>query len=212
MGRERRGCHVGRAGPPERSLMLGNLAKKVFGSSNDRRLKTYRPKVAAINALEPELIELSDEELAHRTVTFREAARRRHDRSTICIVPAFATVREAAKRVLGQRHFDVQLIGGMVLERARHRRDAHRRGQDAGGDARRLPQRARGEGRPRRHGERLPRPPRRRMDGPGVSLSRAHHRHYRARSRRRGTGRRATGPTSPTAPTTSSASTTCATT
>jgi len=94
--------------------MLGNIAKKVFGSANDRRLKSYRPKVAAINALEPEMVKLSDEELAARTVQFREqlAAGKTLDD---LLVPAFATVREAAKRVLGQRHFDVQLIGGMVL-------------------------------------------------------------------------------------------------
>ena len=94
--------------------MLGSLAKKVFGSSNDRRLKTYRPKVAAINALEPAMLALSDEQLAHRTVEFREqlAAGKTLDD---LLAPAFATVREAAKRVLGQRHFDVQLIGGMVL-------------------------------------------------------------------------------------------------
>nr|WP_036263679.1 preprotein translocase subunit SecA [Methylocapsa aurea] len=94
--------------------MLGSLAKKIFGSANDRRLKGYRPKVAAINALEPELLKLTDAELAARTVQFREelAAGKKLDD---LLVPAFATVREAARRVLGQRHFDVQLIGGMVL-------------------------------------------------------------------------------------------------
>ncbi len=94
--------------------MLGSLAKKIFGSANDRRLKGYRPKVAAINALEPELLKLTDAELAARTVTFREelAAGKTLDQ---LLVPAFATVREGARRVLGQRHFDVQLIGGMVL-------------------------------------------------------------------------------------------------
>src|SRR6202047_1667797 len=94
--------------------MLGSLAKKIFGSSNDRRLKGYRPKVAAINALEPEMLRLTDAELAGRTQTFREefAAGKSLDD---LLVPAFATVREAARRVLGQRHFDVQLIGGMVL-------------------------------------------------------------------------------------------------
>ena len=94
--------------------MLGNIAKKIFGSSNDRRLKTYRPKVAAINALEPEVAKLTDEELAHRTVEFREELAAGKTLEDI-LAPAFATVREAAKRVLGQRHFDVQLIGGMVL-------------------------------------------------------------------------------------------------
>ena len=94
--------------------MLGSIAKRLFGSSNERRLKSYRPKVAAINALEPEMIKLTDAELQARTAMFREqlAAGKTLDD---LLVPAFATVREAAKRVFGQRHFDVQLIGGMVL-------------------------------------------------------------------------------------------------
>src|ERR1700720_1809623 len=94
--------------------MLGSFAKKIFGSSNDRRLKGYRPRVAAINALEPEMLKLTDSELAGRTQTFRDefaASKTLED----LLAPAFATVREAARRVLGQRHFDVQLIGGMVL-------------------------------------------------------------------------------------------------
>jgi len=95
-------------------MFLGTLAKKIFGSSNDRRLKTYKPKVAAINALEPEMIKLSDEELAARTIEFRRQLAEGKSLDDL-LVPAFATVREAAKRVLGQRHFDVQLIGGMVL-------------------------------------------------------------------------------------------------
>ena len=94
--------------------MLGSLASKIFGTANGRRLKSYTPKVAAINAMEPEVAALSDAELAGRTAVFREhlAAGKSLDD---LLVPAFATVREAAKRVLGQRHFDVQLIGGMVL-------------------------------------------------------------------------------------------------
>jgi preprotein translocase subunit SecA len=94
--------------------MLGSIAKKIFGSANDRRLKGYRPKVAAINALEPEMQKHSDAQLAERTEIFREqfaAGRSLED----LLVPAFATVREAAIRALGQRHFDVQLVGGMVL-------------------------------------------------------------------------------------------------
>ncbi len=94
--------------------MLGSIAKKIFGSANDRRLKTYRPKVAAINALEPEWLKLSDEELAAKTVTFRDELAN-GKRLDDLLIPAFATVREAARRVLGQRHFDVQLVGGMVL-------------------------------------------------------------------------------------------------
>jgi len=95
-------------------MFLGTLAKKVFGSSNDRRLKGYRPKVAAINALEPEMLKLSDEALAGQTDMFRSALAQGMSLDDL-LVPAFATVREAARRVLGQRHFDVQLIGGMVL-------------------------------------------------------------------------------------------------
>jgi preprotein translocase subunit SecA len=94
--------------------MFGGILKTVFGSSNDRRLKGYRPKVAAINALEAEIAALSDEALAQRTVDFRAQLAAGKTLDDI-LVPAFATVREAAKRVLGQRHFDVQLIGGMVL-------------------------------------------------------------------------------------------------
>jgi preprotein translocase subunit SecA len=95
-------------------VMIGALARKFFGSANDRRVKGYQARVAAINALEPEVSALSDEALKARTVEFKaqvEAGKSLDD----LLVPAFATVREAAKRTLGQRHFDVQLIGGMVL-------------------------------------------------------------------------------------------------
>ena len=94
--------------------MLGALAKKIFGSSNDRRVKGYRPRVAAINAMEPELAGLSDDDLRARTAMLKGELAAGKSLDDI-LVPAFATVREAAKRVLGQRHFDVQLIGGMVL-------------------------------------------------------------------------------------------------
>lgn len=94
--------------------MLGALAKKLFGSSNDRRVKGYQPRVAAINALEAEVAQLSDEALKARTETFKKQLADGAKLDDL-LVPAFATVREAAKRVLGQRHFDVQLIGGMVL-------------------------------------------------------------------------------------------------
>src|SRR5476651_673342 len=94
--------------------MIGALARKFFGSANDRRIKGYQSRVDAINALEPETAALSDEALKARTAEFRKALA---DGKTLddILVPAFATVREAAKRTLGQRHFDVQLIGGMVL-------------------------------------------------------------------------------------------------
>ena len=94
--------------------MLGAIARKFFGSANDRRIKGYQSRVDAINALEPEVGALSDEALKARTAEFRKQLA---DGKTLddLLVPAFATVREAAKRTLGQRHFDVQLIGGMIL-------------------------------------------------------------------------------------------------
>lgn len=94
--------------------MIGALARKIFGSANDRRVRAYYPRVNAINALEPEIAKLSDEELRARTDEFRKQLAAGATLDDI-LVPAFATVREAGKRVLGQRHFDVQLVGGMVL-------------------------------------------------------------------------------------------------
>src|SRR5579885_1456944 len=94
--------------------MIGALARKIFGSANERRLRGYYPKVAAINALEPELEKLSNEALRARTEEFKKQVANGASLDSI-LVPAFATVREAAKRTLGQRHFDVQLMGGMVL-------------------------------------------------------------------------------------------------
>ncbi|WP_292577601.1 preprotein translocase subunit SecA, partial [Mesorhizobium sp.] len=95
-------------------VSLGGLARKVFGSSNDRRVKSTRPRVEAINAMENEMRALSDAELAGRTEKFRQDLANGASLDDL-LVPAFATVREAARRVLGMRPFDVQLIGGMVL-------------------------------------------------------------------------------------------------
>ncbi len=93
---------------------IGEFAAKIFGSSNERRVRGYYPRVEAINALEDDVARLTDDELRMRTDKFR---RQFAEGATLddLLVPAFATVREAAKRTLGQRHFDVQLIGGMVL-------------------------------------------------------------------------------------------------
>ncbi|TCT05882.1 protein translocase subunit secA [Tepidamorphus gemmatus] len=93
---------------------LSTLASKLFGSANDRKVKGYRSRVDAINALEAQLSGLSDEALKARTAEFRQQLANGADLDDL-LVPAFATVREAAKRTLRQRHFDVQLIGGMVL-------------------------------------------------------------------------------------------------
>jgi len=94
--------------------MIGSLARKLFGSANDRRVRGYYPKVEAINALEPEIEKLSDDQLRARTEEFRKQVAEGAALDDL-LIPAFATVREAAKRTLGQRHFDVQLVGGMVL-------------------------------------------------------------------------------------------------
>src|SRR6202521_4514866 len=94
--------------------MIGALARKFFGSANERRIRAYQPFVDEINALEPELVKLSDEQLRARTDDFRAQVAAGTSLDDL-LIPAFATVREAAKRTLGQRHFDVQLVGGMVL-------------------------------------------------------------------------------------------------
>ena len=94
--------------------MLGALAKTLFGSENERVLKRMQASVDAINALEPELEALSDEELAARTTWFRGRIENGESLDDL-LVDAFATVREGSKRTLGQRHFDVQLLGGIVL-------------------------------------------------------------------------------------------------
>ncbi len=94
--------------------MIGSLAKKVFGTANDRYLRTKRGAVEAINALEPDLEKLSDDALKARTADFRTRLDAGTDLDDL-LVEGFATVREAAKRTLGQRHYDVQLLGGIVL-------------------------------------------------------------------------------------------------
>ena len=96
--------------------MIGALARRLFGSANDRYIKSLQPLVDEINALEPEVAALSDDDLRARTAALKERLAQGETLDDI-LVEAFATVREAAKRTLGQRHFDVQLIGGIVLHR-----------------------------------------------------------------------------------------------
>ncbi len=93
---------------------LGSLARRFFGSANDRRVKGYRPRVVQINDLEADFAKLSDDGLRGKTEEFK---RRIAEGASVddLLVEAFAVVREGAKRALGMRHFDVQLIGGMVL-------------------------------------------------------------------------------------------------
>jgi preprotein translocase subunit SecA len=99
-------------------LGLRSLAAKIFGTSNDRKVAQYKGRIAAINELEAAVAALSDEALKARTAEFRQQLA---DGKTLddLLPAAFATVREAAKRTLGQRHFDVQLIGGMALHEGR---------------------------------------------------------------------------------------------
>jgi preprotein translocase subunit SecA len=94
--------------------MIRGLVKKIVGSKNERELKKLQPLVEQINALEPELEKLTDEQLQGKTAEFRERLDQGETLDQL-LVEAFATVREASKRVLGMRHFDVQLVGGMVL-------------------------------------------------------------------------------------------------
>jgi preprotein translocase subunit SecA len=96
--------------------MIGALARRLFGSANDRYVKSLGPLVDEINALEPELVALDDDALRARTQQLKDRLAEGETLDDL-LVEAFATVREAAKRTLGQRHFDVQLMGGIVLHR-----------------------------------------------------------------------------------------------
>ncbi len=96
--------------------MLESIAKRLFGSANDRYVKGFNKLVDAINAMEPEFEALSDEALKAKTEEFRGRIRNGESLDDL-MVEAFTTVREAAKRTLGQRHFDVQLLGGIILHR-----------------------------------------------------------------------------------------------
>jgi len=96
--------------------MLGfsGIAQRLFGSSNERKIRPYKARVAAINALEPKFAALSDDALRAQTPAFKERLAKGETLEDL-LPEAFAVVREAAKRTLGQRHYDVQLVGGMVL-------------------------------------------------------------------------------------------------
>ncbi|MBV9765965.1 MAG: preprotein translocase subunit SecA, partial [Acidobacteriaceae bacterium] len=98
--------------------MLEATLAKVFGTKHDREIKKIRPIVAAINDLEPELQKLSEAELASKTQDFKERVANGASLDDV-LIEAFAVCREAGRRVLNMRHFDVQLIGGVVLHRGR---------------------------------------------------------------------------------------------
>ncbi len=99
-------------------MMFSALAKSLFGDANDREVKKIAPQIKAINEAEAEMQAMSDEQLAAQTERFKNRLEQGESEDDI-LVEAFATVREAAKRTLGQRHFDVQLMGGIVLHEGR---------------------------------------------------------------------------------------------
>ncbi|MFM7444336.1 MAG: preprotein translocase subunit SecA, partial [Tabrizicola sp.] len=96
-------------------LGLGTLARKVFGTPNDRKVKSVRPLVAKINALEAEFAALTDEGLIERTRALQKRVQEGGEDLDAVLPEAFANCREAAKRALGLRAFDVQLMGGIFL-------------------------------------------------------------------------------------------------
>ena len=98
--------------------MLSFIAKKIFGSVNERIVKSLAVDVSKINALEPQISALSDEQLKEKTAEFKERLVKGATVDSL-LHEAFAVVREAGKRVLNMRHFDVQLIGGMILHQGK---------------------------------------------------------------------------------------------
>src|SRR6266513_2298311 len=98
--------------------MIDALLAKIFGTQNEREIKAMLPTVAAINQLEPQLRELSDIDLAAKTIEFKERVAQGATLDDL-LIPAFGVVREAGRRFLNMRHFDVQLIGGMVLHKGK---------------------------------------------------------------------------------------------
>ena len=162
--------------------MLGALARRLFGSANDRLVKSMRKTVDQINALEPATSALDDTPCAPRRTSSGSGWRGRDPGR-----PAGRGVRGGAR---GRQAHPAAAPFRRAADRrhgaapGRHRRDEDRRGQDAGRDAGRLPQRARGQGRARRHRQRLPGPPRRRLDGRHLPLAGHERGRDRARARR----------------------------
>src|SRR5690349_23364405 len=98
--------------------MIDAILAKIFGTKNEREVKAMLPLVAAINELEPAMQKLSDIDLAAKTIEFKEKISQGAPLDDL-LIPAFAVVSEAGRRVLNMRHFDVQLIGGIVLHRGK---------------------------------------------------------------------------------------------
>src|SRR5581483_3472077 len=99
-------------------MIVDAILAKVFGTKTEREIKNLQPRIDAINALEPQMRELSDIDLAAKTIEFKERLGQGETLDDL-LHEAFAVVREAGRRILNMRHFDVQLIGGMVLHSGR---------------------------------------------------------------------------------------------
>ena len=187
------------------------ILDKLLRIGEGKILRQLEAIAKAVNAIEDDFVAMSDDELRGMTAEFKE--RLANGETLDDIMPeAFATVREAAKRVIGQRHYDVQIMGGAALHLGNIAEMKTGEGKTLVADPAVVPQRAGRQGRPRRHRQRLPREVPRGVDGPHPPLPRPDHRRDPARDAAPTSAARPTPATSPTAPTTSSASTTCATT
>src|SRR6478735_9210526 len=114
----RRPARPQRGAPSGNALMANNFLTKIFGSRNDRLLKQFRRSVERINALEPQMEQLSDQQLQAKTQEFRD--RVAGGEALDALLPeAFAVVREGSKRVMKMRHFDVQMMGGLALHQGK---------------------------------------------------------------------------------------------
>ena len=147
-------------------LGFGTIAKKVFGTPNDRKIKATRPTIEKINALEPEFEKLTDQGLIDKTAELK-ARLEKGEKLDDLLPEAFANCREAARRALGLRAFDVQLMGGIFLHEGNIAEM-----KTGEGNLPRLSERAHRQGRAYRDSERLPRQTRRGLDGQGVCRAR----------------------------------------
>ena len=148
-----------------------SIFEKILRAGEGRMLRRLKAIADAVNSIEENYIDLTDDELRELTDQFQE---RLADGETLddLLPEAFATAREAANRVLGQRHYDVQVMGGAALHFGNIAEMKTGEGKTLTERAAGLPQRARRQGRARHHGQRLPGPARRRVDGPGAPVPR----------------------------------------
>jgi preprotein translocase subunit SecA len=154
------------------SLGVGKALKSMFGSRNRREVQRLLPVVARIAELEPRIQALSDDDLARKTVEFKEKLAQGATLDDI-LIEAFACVREASRRAMKMRHFDVQMLGGAVLHQGKIAEMSTGEGKTLVATAASVPERAGRQGRLRRHGERLPGEARPRLDEPGLQGARS---------------------------------------